>query len=204
MKKFVTLFLVAVLAVSCICVLAACNKPLEEEGAYYILAGGQPGWGLDAGVAPTDEDVAPRLLEAIAKNDARVKSIKKELKGAKYLYLIEYKFEGEAGWTNDFVMKEGEDSQAIDGNCLVKVIRYTESEEAKGTWTPIWYSSPEAGNVVKSLTPDTLWMPQFKEEPEDGTSGWNSNGVLLKGVGTYYIVFVAFQDGTFGMAAIAK
>ena len=215
MKKFVTLLMIAVLAVSCLCVLAACNKePLENEGAYYLLAGGHPGWGIDGFDPDNLGDNAKRIMKPIAMNDERVKSIKKELKGAEYLYIIEWTYEGEAGWQKNFKPTEDTaeaDITKVDGNRFVKVIMYTESEDLKGVYAPTWYSSPEAGGQVKSLTPDTLWMPAFKdaafgltEDNDSDYQGWNSNGVLLKGVGTYYIVFAAFKDGTFGIGAIAK
>ena len=215
MKKLATILLVAMLAVSCVCALAACNNnPLEHENAYYILAGGHPGWGVD-GFDPDklSEEVTARVMEPIAKNDERVASIKSQLSGVKYLYIIEWTYEGEAGWEKNFKPTEDTaeaDITKVDGNRFVKVIMYTlQDEDGVQAWTPTWYSSPESGGQVKSLTPDTLWEPAYKdasfgltEGSDTDYQGWNSNGVLLKGVGHYYIVFAEFNDGTFGVGAI--
>lgn len=206
MKKFVTIMLVAMLAISALFVLAACgsSEPLAREGAYYLLAGGLPGWGLE-GVNPDDASVANRVMEAISVKDERVASIKSELKDVKYLYLIQYEFKGSAGWTNTFQPEADAEITNVDGALLVKVILYTSEDVAgKIVWTPTWYSSPEAAGETKSLTPSTLWTPPFKDGISYGTdgSGWNSNGVLLEGEGTYYIVFAEFNSGSYGMAAI--
>ena len=151
-------------------------------------------------------------MKAIAINDERVASIKDQLKDVKYLYAIDYDYGTElAGWGDPIVLPEGDAFAKVeyaaegkpDGYQYVKVIKYTHVEEdGVEAWTPTWYSSPEAGGAVKSLTPNTLWEPQFVENPEDGTTGWNANAVLLQGLGKYTIVFAEFNNGTFGVGAI--
>ena len=206
MKKFVTVLLVAILAVSCICVLAACNKPLENADAMYLLAGGIPGWGVDD---PTDESVKNRVMEPISVNDKRVASIKDQLTDVKYLYVVEYEISGEAGWKQDFKPTADAEATEIDGAVLVKVIKYVEQSAGdESEWIPTWHCSKECGGQVKSLTPDTLWEPPYIENLDYGVTdggsyqGWNSNAVLLKGVGKYIFVFAEFNNGTFGFGAI--
>ena len=206
MKKFVTLFLVAMLAVSCVVALTACNKdPLANPDYEYVITGQFNGWKVN-----TDEDDPEKLdakwqMEAIALSDKRVKSIKKDLKNAKYLYLIEAEFVNEgAEWDITYVMEEGAEPIVLNGNMAIKVIKTAwEGLGDTAAWSAAWL--PDAGGTTfKSLTPSTLYMPPHSEEELwEGSGAWNSNPVVLE-AGTYYIVFAEFTDGTFGLGAIAK
>ena len=205
MKKLVTILLVAMLAVSCVCALAACSKPLANPDFEYVITGQFNGWKVN-----TDENDETKLdaqyqMEAIAASDKRVKSIKDQLKDAKYLYIAEHEFVNEgAGWTIEYALSEGADLTVLDGNMAIKVIKTkydTLGETA--SWSAAWL--PDAGGTTfKSLTPTTLYMPPHSEAPTYPNSGaWNDNPVVLE-AGTYYIVFAEFTDGTFGLGAIAK
>ena len=206
MKKLATILLVAMLAVACIGVLAACNNdPLENPDYSYVITGAFNGWKVN-----TDADDATKLdakyqMEAIAKSDARVKSIKKELKNVKYLYIVENEFVNEgAGWDIKYATSEGAEVQTWDGNMAVKVIKTAyEGIGDTAAWSAAWL--PDAGGTTfRSLTPSTLYMPPHSEAALWENSGaWNDNPVVME-AGTYYIVFAEFTDGTFGLGAIAK
>ena len=204
MKKFVTLFVVAILAVSCVCALAACNnEPLAHEGYEYTITGQFNGWGLNFDETDSTKLDAKYTMEAITVSDSRVKSIKKELKNVKYLYIIENTFVNEgAGWDIKYATSEGAEVQTWDGNMAIKVLR-AKFNAAASDWTNDWL--PDAGGTTfRSLTPSTLYMPPHSEAPLWENSGaWNDNPVVMK-AGTYYVVFAAFNDGTFGLGAIAK
>ena len=206
MKKFVTLLLVAMLAVSCVVALAACDKgPLADPDYDYVITGAFNGWKVN-----TDENDETKLdakyqMEAIAVSDSRVESIKSELKGVKYLYIVENTFVNEgAGWDITYVMEEDGEPTVLDGNMAIKVIKTAYETIGDVTkWSAAWL--PDAGGTTfKSLTPSTLYMPPHSEdELWEGSGAWNDNPVVLE-AGTYYVVFAAFKDGTFGLGAIAK
>ncbi len=207
MKKIVTLALVAMLAVSCVVAMAACapEEPLANPDYEYIITGNFNGWGVPF----TDESkttIDPVYhMEAIAVSDARVASIKDKLANAQYLYIVEHTVtDTGAGWNFGYALTAGAEKTTFDGNQAIKVIKtkYTEVEGI-GAWEQNWL--PDAGNTtVVSLTSDTLYCPPHSEQPTYENSGaWNDNPAVLK-AGTYYIVFVEYTDGTFGIGAIAK
>lgn len=217
MKKFVTIMLVAVVAISALFVLVACSKPLEDKENTYVITGQFAGWG---DVIGEDGPKAEYKMTAIATSDKRVKSIKADLKDAKYLYIVEHEFtnnkgeewvttENEAGWEAGWSVKykiteDATEFTEVDGNMAIKVIR-AKQETAGGetAWVPAWL--PDAGNTnVKSLTPETLYLPPHSEaETYPGSGAWNDNPMVLK-AGTYYVVFAEMNDGTFGLGLIAK
>lgn len=205
MKKIVTLVLVAMLAVSCLFALAACNKPLANPDYDYVITGQFNGWGVpftDESKTAIDEKYH---MEAIAISDKRVASIKDQLVDVQYIYIVEHTvLDSGAGWDFGYALTEGAEKTMFDGNQAIKVIKtkYTEVEGI-GAWEQNWL--PDAGNTTfKSLTPDTLYMPPHSEAGSwKDSGGWNDNPAVLK-AGTYYIVFVEFTDGTFGLGAIAK
>ena len=232
MKKFVTMLLVAMLAVSCVVALTACNKdPLENPDVDgYLLMGGAPGWSTDV----TEEMVISgstklnaeheRVFEAISTSDKRVTSIKSELKDAKFLYVCEYTFDfadipadvtdraaaseiAVNDWATEkrFAVVEGGDLKYYDNNATIKVtmLKYEEIGDV-ARYGVTWLPSPESA-AFKSLTPSTLYMPPHSEtEAWEGSGDHNDNPILLGEPGTYIIVLVGFNDGTFGLGAIAK
>ena len=212
MKKFVTLLVVAILAVSCVCALAACegsysDEVLAHEGVEYTITGAFNGWGLNF-----DENDATKLdakytMKAVALTEEVLKPIRKDLRdsngGAKYVYIIEHVCLDEgAGWDFSYALTEGAELTKFDGNQAIKVLRATFNADG-ADWEYAWL--PDAGGTTfRSLTPDTLYMPPHSEAPTyEGSGAWNDNPGILK-AGTYTIVFAAFNDGTFGLGAIAK
>ena len=233
MKKFLAMLLVAMLAVACVFALAACgdNTPLENPDVDgYLLMGGHPGWSTDV----TDDMVVSgshklnaehqRVFEAISASDKRVKSVKDQLENVKYLYVTEFTFDfvnipasvttreeaselAKNEWATEkkFAVVEGGELKYYDNNATIKVtsLKYSELGSTAGYGTT-WIPSPESA-AVKSLTPNTLYMPPHSAtETWEGSGDHNDNPILIGAAGTYVIVFAQFADGTFGLGAIAK
>lgn len=213
-KRIATLMLVALIAVSALLVLAACGpqdkEPRANANENYVITGNFNGWKVN--VTEENKLDSKYQMEAVKIQDERIESIKESIVDAKYIYVVEHtatnnkKEDGswESGWSIKYATSEGAEPIEVDGNMAIKVIG-THEETAAGvtTWTSAWL--PDAGNTVfKSLTPDTLYMPPHSEKAQWENSGaWNDNPILLK-AGTYTIVFVEFNDGTYGLGAIAK
>ena len=208
MKKFVTLMLVALVAVSALFVLVACEDPtpLADETNQYVIVGEWAGWKVN-----TDENDESKLdskfaMTAIALSDSRVKSIKDQLTDAKYLYIAEHEFVNEGSKnTISYALTEGAEPTVLNENMCIKIIRTRyETAGASSAWLQEWL--PDAGNTTfrSSLTPATLYCPPHSEkETYPGSGAWNNNPVALQ-AGTYYVVFATFTDGTYGLGLIAK
>jgi hypothetical protein len=182
MKKLLVLVLGLFLSLA----LIGCGV-LENEAKDYYATGNFNGW----------DTVETGQMEAIKKTDARVASIKDELSGVKYLYILEITLpDTAAGW--DVTYKIDGTVQTFDGNLTVKIIRTTAGDSDSRDF---WAQSPESGKI-NNLTPTTLYIPPFVEESVDQAGGWNDNPVALA-AGTYYIVFAEF-DGSRAMGLIAK
>jgi hypothetical protein len=164
--------------------LAACtsNAILENPEKDYYVTGQFAGWGDAVG-----KDAYK--MTAVSLKDARVASLKADLKGAKYLYILENVVitDTGAGWPAQYV-EDGVVKDA-DGNQTMKWLQVTKGEVAPDWWA----QAPESGEIV-SITPDLLWIPGFTETPEVGPD-WNGNPVVLK-AGTYTVVFAFLEkDG---------
>lgn len=208
--------MVAILVVSCLFALVACdNEPLADPDYLYTITGNFNGWKVNVDTEDETKLDATYAMEAVALSDARVASIKDVLKegGVQYLYIVEHTFTNnkvdgawEAGWSVSYALTEGAELTEVDGNMAIKVIK-TEMATNPATGSTEWLANwlPDAGNTnVRSLTPDTLYCPPHSETPLWENSGaWNDNPIVLEG-GTYYVVFASFTDGTYGLGAIAK
>lgn len=197
MKKLFVLFLGLMLSVALI---GCSSDPLVNAEKDYYVTGQFNGWDT---VADTGK------MEAIAKSDDRVASIKGDLKGVEFLYLKEIVLpDTDAGWGVNYII-DGTNT-TLNGNLTVKVIRTTIDDPDARDW---WAQSPESGEIV-NLTPDTLFVPEFVETAATSavvgegdaavtfTSGaWNDNPAALA-AGTYYAVFAEFTDGARGLALI--
>lgn len=183
MKKILT-FLFALVAVLG---LASCGKAVENPEKDYYVVGQFNGWGDSIG--------KPEFkMSAVAANDKAVKNLK--IKDAKYVYALEVVFPAEdAGWN---VSISGGDT--FNGNLAVKVVR-TEKDDPESI--NFWAENKESGEV-KNLSPETLFVPAYREQDEaDGKGTWADNGCVRE-AGTYTIVFVEFEDGSLGMGAVKK
>ena len=215
MKKFVTLMLVALVAVSALFALTACDAPKDPKN-QYVCTGQWNGW--DKTTITDDGPLESALMTAIKADDARVAPIKDDLKDAKYIYIFEQEFTNnkkddgtwEAGWSIRYKLTEdAEDYTEVDGNMTVKVIRtrYEEvevGEEKVSSWVKEWIPSPENHNI-KTLTPDTFYLPNMASASEawEGSGDWSGNPMVLK-AGTFYVVYVEYNDGSMGMGLIEK
>jgi len=178
MKKLFVLLLALVLSIG---LLGCSNDPLVNAEKDYYVTGNFNGWDT---VADTG------MMEAIAKNDDRVATLKDDLKDVEYLYLKEIVLPTDlAGWDVTYTI-DGTVT-VLDGNLTVKVIRTTAADSDARDW---WAQSPESGEIT-NLTPATLYIPAFVEENVDGAGGWNDNPVALV-AGTYYAVFAEYEDGS--------
>lgn len=210
MKKLVTTALVAILVVSCLFALVACdNEPLADPKYSYTITGPFNGWKVNVDAEDETKLDATYAMEAVALSDKRVSSIKSVLEegGVEYLYVVEATFaNGTSGNEITYVTTEGGDPVVVDENLQVKVIK-TEMATNPATGSTEWLANwiPDAGNTnVRSLTPDTLYCPPHSEsELWPGSGAWNNNPIVFE-EGTYYIVFASFTDGTYGLGAIAK
>ncbi|MCK5732482.1 MAG: hypothetical protein KAH13_05655 [Tenericutes bacterium] len=190
MKKVLAIILALVLSFT----LIGCGV-LENEAKDYYVTGNFNGW----------DTVDTGMMTAIAKNDDRVASIKDELDGVEYLYIVEIVLPAdEAGWGVNYII--GGVNTALDGNLTVKVIRTTVDDSDARDW---WAQSPESGEIT-NLTPSTLFMPEFLEtattsvtvdEVTYSSGAWNDNPAALA-AGTYYAVFAEF-DGSRGLGLVA-
>ncbi|NLV34391.1 MAG: hypothetical protein GXY21_07655 [Clostridiaceae bacterium] len=162
--------------------LVACTPDvvLENTEKDYYVTGQFAGWGDAVG---KDQF----RMTAVSLKDARVAALKADLKGAKYLYILENVVISDtgAGWTAQYV--EGGVVKECDGNQTMKWLQVAKGQEAPDWWA----QSPESGEI-KNLTPDLLWIPGFTETPEVGPD-WNGNPVVLK-AGTYTVVFAVLES----------
>ncbi len=188
MKKFMLLLFVAIASFA----LVGCvsGDVLTDSAHDYYVTGQFAGWGDAPGKAEYK-------MEAIARNDERIKSIVKDTKDAQFIYVKEIVLPaGEAGWDVTYTINGKE--VKVDGNLTVKMIR-TDAGDVVPNW---WAQSPESGQML-NLTPDTLYVTPFVEESVDGAGGWNDNPIALK-AGTYYMVYVKYADKTQGLGLIEK
>ncbi len=170
--------------------LVACTPDtiLANTEKDYYVTGQFAGWGDAVGKDQFK-------MTAVSLKDARVAALKADLKGAKYLYILEHVVISDtgAGWTAQYV--DNGVVKDCDGNQTMKWLQVTKGQEAPD-W---WGQSPESGAIV-SLTPALLWIPGFTETPEVGPD-WNGNPVVLK-AGTYTVVF-AIVEKTEGLVKVA-
>ena len=185
--KVIAIVLTLVLALGS---LVACTPDtvLENTEKDYYVTGQFAGWGDAVG---KDQF----RMTAVSLKDARVAALKAQLKGAKYLYVLEHVVitDSGAGWTAQYV--ENGAVKDCDGNQTMKWLQVAKGQEAPDWWA----QSPESGPVT-SLTPDLLWIPGFTETTAVGPD-WNGNPVVLK-AGTYTVVFAMVEKDT-GLEKVA-
>ncbi len=216
MKKLVVAMLVALMVLS----LAACSKkaaPLEDKGhaawvghGQYLLADGtENGWnGKDGAVYDAS------ALTPIAVSDVKAidENVYKTLSGkeVKYLYKADFIFgTNDAGWTTDFV-KDGKLFRA-NGSYAFKIAQCTVDVDGdtKIYAEDQWISDPKTA-YAESLTPDTLFMPVWQEEPDEYGLSWASNPVVTGGPGLYTLIIAQYNNASapdapgYGIALVLK
>ncbi|MBQ2328300.1 MAG: hypothetical protein II382_03860, partial [Oscillospiraceae bacterium] len=226
MKKLIAIALAALMLFS----LAACAKkddgnsgktepakPLVDEahaawvahGQYLLADGTENGWnGKDTALYEAS------TLTAISMDD--VKGISEDVykalsaKEVKYLYKIDLLFgTNDAGWTTDFV-KDGKLFRA-NGSYAFKIAQCNVDVDGdnKVYAEDQWISDPKTA-YAESLTPDTMFMPVWQEEPDEFGLSWASNPVVTGGAGLYTLVIAQYANASapdapgYGIALVQK
>lgn len=217
MKKLLTVLLSVLMVLS----MAACApkkpEPLEDKGhaawvahGQYLLADGtQNSWnGKDTAVYEAS------ALKAIALDD--VKAISEDLyktlsgKEVKYLYTIDLLFgTNDAGWTTDAIIN-GKLYHA-NGSYAFKIAQCTVDVDGdnKVYAEDQWISDPKTAHA-ESLTPATMFMPVWQEQPDENGFSWASNPVVIGGPGLYTLVIAQYSNASspdkagFGIGLVLK
>ena len=194
MKKIGFFLMIAAFAV----IIVSCGgKAVEDPNYNYRVTGNFAGWGSNY--------EAEFMMENVARNDARIRPLSNALKNADYIYLYEYTPAGNAGWS---VSYSGANVN-VDGDYAVKFIRFArDASDPSGWGYDMWMPSAEAGGFA-NLSPDTLFVPmnrtdEARDAAGDGLGSNNDNPVLIRGAGTYYVVFAVMKDRTRAMGAVFK
>ena len=179
MKKFIPLVLLFSAA------LASCGGPILADAANdYYVTGNFAGWG-DATEAVGTDGVKTFLMEAVSVNDRRVSSVKSAFKNPEFLYVKQIVLPSTAaGWDVKYVRTQDGAEQTFDGNLTVKVL-----QTATDSPVPVYWAQNLESGPVNNLTPSTLYMPPYVENPiYPGSGTWGDNPVALT-AGTYTLVF---------------
>ena len=201
MKKLLAVLLAVLMCLS----LAACSggqgsKPLEDEGhaawvvhGQYLLADGQENsWnGKDTSLYEASTMTAISLEDVKAIDEGVYNTLKE--KDVKYLYCVEVIFgTNDAGWTTDAIIN-GKLYKA-NGSYAFKVAQCSVDKDGDNTVyaEDQWISDPKTAHA-ESLTPDTLFMPIWQEEPDENGFSWASNPVVIGGAGVYYLICAQYN-----------
>lgn len=179
-KSFLGLFLASLMLVGC-----SGGTVLKDDKNDYYVTGVFADWG-GAVTAKNDDGSKKYAMEAIAVNDARVKSLKKDIKKATMLYYYEgvVLTDGE-GWGEEFRLNEGDEELVeYNGGQAIKVIQTAAGDEIPGYWA----QGPESGRV-HNLTPGKLFLPPYQEGEKWADSGDWAKNTFATAPGTYDVVF---------------
>ena len=174
----------------------------DEAHSYHVVGGAQNEW------AATDNT---NNMEAISLDDLAeiAPAVAESLEGKNVRYLYAVKNYGLApiagGTTNANVNGE---VVALDGGYTLKVIRGT-FDEADGVYSEEWLPDPHKAHA-ETLTPETLFMPKWREsDPNgDGLGLWNENPVCVSGAGYYTVIFADYgkvstaEEAAYGIALV--
>ena len=220
MKKLLAVLLAVLMCLT----LAACSggsnggsKPLADEGhaawvvhGQYLLADGtENGWnGKDASVYEASTMTAISLDDVKALDEELYKTLAE--KDVKYLYAIDVLFgTNDAGWTTDCLIDDK--MHKANGSYAFKVAQCAVDQDGDNTvyLEEQWISDPKTA-YAESLTPATLFMPIWQEEPDANGFSWASNPVVIGGAGLYTLVCAQYNAvsaaGTpgYGIALVKK
>ena len=98
---------------------------------------------------------------------------------------------GYAGWTTRALIDGS--VVTMDGGYCVKAIECTYDEEDDKWLTSQWIPDPRTA-CVENLTPNTLFMPTWQEEPDYYGFAWNDNPVVIGGAGEYTVVLARYNS----------
>ena len=200
MKKLST----ALVFFGCLVALTACggesySKDVVKDADYdaFTVAGAfgshTEGKAVEWNYTEQGAMTAASLADVAKVSKDIAKTLKgKELKGL-YIYegaLIGCTQVGFAGWNTD-AMKGGE-KVALDGGYCVKAIACTKDDLTGGYLSAQWIPDPHTA-CVENLTPDTFFVPTWKEAADENGFAWNSNPVCIGGAGQYTIVVASYK-----------
>lgn len=179
-KSFIGLFLASLMLVGC-----GGKTILEDKANDYYVTGAFAGWG-DATEATNEDGSKKFIMEAVMLNDARVKTVKAQIKKATMLYVYEgIELAADQEWGESFKVKEDDaELTEFNGGLTVKVL-----QTQKGDIAPIyWAQNKESGRVL-NITEGALFIAPYQEEEKwEGSGTWGSN-LFAKEAGTYDLIF---------------
>lgn len=206
MKKIFTLLVSALMVVS----LAACagggnggnggSAVLADDshaawvvhGQYLLADGTENGWnGKDTAVYEASTMTAISL-DSVKELDEQLYNTLAG-KDLKYLYAVDVIFgTNDAGWTTDALI--GDKMYKANGSYAFKVAQCSVDKDGDNTVyaEDQWISDPKTA-YAESLTPETLFMPVWQEEPDANGFSWASNPVCIGEAGLYTIVCAQYN-----------
>lgn len=191
--------------------------PLADEGHaiwcahgnYLLVDGTANNWnGKDSELYEKSALKAISLEDVKAIDAALYETLSK--KDVKYLYTIDLLLgTNDAGW-NSKCMINGVKNNANGSYCF-KVAQCTVDVDGdnKVYAEDQWISDPKTAHA-ESLTPATLFMPTWQEQPDENGFTWADNPVAIGGAGVYTLVIAQYNNASspeqagFGIALVLK
>lgn len=128
-----------------------------------------------------------------------------------YVYVMkDYVLTNDGAWTTPAGADAEGNAILADGGMTIKVIRGKFDAEDEVWSNDQWISDPNTGNA-ETLTPDTLFMPTWVQEAEEGKEAygnWSNNPVCIGVTGKYTVVVMDYhrastsEQAGFGLALI--
>ena len=164
------------------------TKRAVPEGYSVFAQGGALGW--DLGIEGT-EMAAASVADVAKKSEDVADALQAKLDKVTYLYTLEVKLEGEAGWQTN-VMKDGE-VVAVDGANTIKGRMGHFDAEDEAWISDAWFPDPHLFHA-ESLTPATLFIAEnWAEEADEHGFDWTSNPAAYE-QGTYTFVLAIYAE----------
>ena len=168
----------------------------EDPDHYYHVVGNNEykyndNWTNNEWGAYEHNKLTPISLNEVKDLDADLYNKLAE-KDIKYLYSTEIRLGvNETGWTNKSLINGKVYVQ--DGSYSFKIIS-SHYEETDGFYvTEKWMPDPYTTHV-ESLTPETLFIPQWAETKDEFGFSWVDNPVCIGQGGVYTVVFAAYDN----------
>lgn len=165
----------------------------STNGKTYHTVGGNIG---DWAVTETNGMTAVSLQDLIdlgLKDTVKDLILNQDLSKVTAYVKTDYTLINSQSWTsNAGVDKDGEQI-VLSGGYTVKVIRAVYDEEDENYINDQWITDPKTAHA-ESLTPNTLFIPQWREEDTegDGLGKWDENPVCISGAGKYTVVVLDY------------
>ncbi len=214
--------LAVLLSVMMILAVASCKKkaePLADDshdawvlhGSHLLADGTENSWnGKDNAIYEKSALKAISIEDVKEIDEELYKALSAKEKDIKYLYTIDVIFgTNDAGWPApcliDGVLYSTNGSYCFKvAQCNIEV-----DGDDKVYGEDVWISDPKIANA-ESLTPKTLFMPVWQEEPDEFGFSWASNPVCIGGPGLYTLVIAQYKTVSaagvpgYGIALVKK